>query len=139
MRLGSVRALDTEDVKYDQHGQLYLEVRHRPETDTPLKLGVDCERNVTVGDTPLSGAIDDWVQHQRPDVVDKYGRTPLMATSKGRASKRHSVLLAIEQLTHAYSTDVPTAKSGIPVNTSPITKQGAVYRLLAPMRSEDQR
>lgn len=87
MRIGSVHALDTEDVKHDQHGQLYLELRHRPETDTPLKLGIDGERHVTVGDGPLSEALEDWIQHQRPDVVDEYDRSPLFVTSHGRASK----------------------------------------------------
>lgn len=85
MRLGSARALDVDDVVWDD-GRPYLKIRHRPDTDTPLKLGPDGERNVTVGHSQLASAIDDWVQHRRPDVTDEYGRTPLLATSRGRAS-----------------------------------------------------
>lgn len=87
MRTGSLRALDCSDIEYADDGAMYLTVRHRPETDTPLKLGADGERNVTIGDPELSSTIDDWIQHQRPEVEDEHGRSPLIATNQGRASK----------------------------------------------------
>ncbi|GAA0676251.1 tyrosine-type recombinase/integrase [Natronoarchaeum mannanilyticum] len=87
MRMGSARALDVDDIEYADDGTMYLAVRHRPETDTPLKLGSEGERNVSVSDPELASAVDDYVQHQRPDVVDEYERTPLLTTRNGRASK----------------------------------------------------
>jgi integrase len=87
MRLGSARAIDVSDVCYDETGRMYVQLRHRPETETPLKLGAKGERAVTVGSDPLAEAIDDWIQHRRPKVTEEYGRTPLLATDQGRASK----------------------------------------------------
>ena len=87
MRTGSVRALDVDDVKYADDDTMYLAVRHRPETDTPLKLAEEGARNVTIGDPELKSAIDDWIQHKRPSVEDEYGRKPLLATDQGRVSR----------------------------------------------------
>ncbi|NGM69168.1 site-specific integrase [Natronolimnobius sp. AArcel1] len=86
MRTGSARALDVDDIEYANDGTMYLRVRHRPGTDTPLKLGSEGERNVTIGDPELASAIDDWIQHKRPSVEDEYGRDPLLATEEGRVS-----------------------------------------------------
>lgn len=86
MRTGSLRALDVDDV--EEHGDVvYLRVRHRPETETPLKLRGDGSRNVTISDGDLGNAILDYVDHTRPDVEDEYERSPLIATKNGRASK----------------------------------------------------
>jgi integrase len=99
MRIGSVHALDVDDVNHDRSGSLYLELRHRPETGTPLKLGKEGERHITVGDGPLSKAIEDWLQHERPDIVDEQGRSPLLVTSRGRASKT-TLRVACYKATH---------------------------------------
>lgn len=87
MRTGSLRALDVDDVEHDNRGTMYLTVRHRPVTETPLKLASEGERNVTIGDDELASAIEDWMEHKRPPVEDEHGRRPLIATKQGRASK----------------------------------------------------
>ena len=104
MRTGSARALDGDDVEYADDGTMYLEVRHRPETETSLKLAEEGERNVTVGDPKLASAIEDWIEHQRPDVEDEYGRTPLLATRVGRVSKT-TLRIDIYQATHPCRID----------------------------------
>ncbi|WP_312911345.1 tyrosine-type recombinase/integrase [Natronosalvus caseinilyticus] len=82
MRVGAARALDLED--YDPEGQC-LEVRHRPESGTPIKNQRRGERMVA-----LSGGtcilLDDWIRDRRPDVTDDHGRRPLLATVQGRAA-----------------------------------------------------
>lgn len=86
MRTGSLRALDIDDVHGDE-GPMFLTVVHRPETDTPLKLGAEGSRNVTITDDELADAVRDYLEHNHPDVTDEHGREPLIATKKGRASK----------------------------------------------------
>ena len=81
MRRSSLHALDVDD--WHPHEQ-YLSVRHRPETGTALKLKKNGERNVSITDNRLVQAINDWLDDQRPDVTDDYGRTPLLATPYGR-------------------------------------------------------
>jgi site-specific recombinase XerD len=80
MRIGALRAIDIQDY----HPTLArIELYHRPETDTPLKKKDKGERHVAVND-PLCELIDDYIAHNRHDVVDKYGRDPLLTTSHGR-------------------------------------------------------
>lgn len=104
MRTGSARALDVDDVKHADDGTMYLAVRHRPETDTPLKLAKEGERNITIGDAELASAIEDWIQHKRPSVEDDYGREPLIATNQGRVS-RSTLRIDIYQATHPCMID----------------------------------
>ena len=81
MRVGAVHALDVAD--YDPQEQS-LEVVHRPETETPIKNAERGERLVALsGETCI--LLDDWLETQRPDVVDDTGRAPLITTSQGRA------------------------------------------------------
>lgn len=90
MRMGSLRSLDIGDVSHDDGGAMYLEIQHRPDTDTPLKLQKQGERHVTIADPELAEAIEGWLEHQRPDVKDEHGRQPLITTKRGRAS--HSTI-----------------------------------------------
>lgn len=83
MRVGGVHALDVED--YDAEEQ-YLEVRHRPDTGTPIKNKGDGERLVALSDQ-LCTLLDDWIENQRPEVKDDYNRRPLLASRRGRAQK----------------------------------------------------
>lgn len=83
MRVGGAHALDIED--YDADDQ-YLEVRHRPETGTPIKNKGDGERLVALSEQ-LCTLIDDWLAHQRPEKTDEYGRRPLLTSRQGRVSK----------------------------------------------------
>jgi len=86
MRTGSLRALDVDDV--EEHGDIvYVRVRHRPKTGTPLKLRENGSRNVTISDTDLADAILDYINHTRTNVEDGYGRDPLITTKNGRASE----------------------------------------------------
>jgi site-specific recombinase XerD len=80
MRTGSLRAVDIDDYHPDDE---YVEVRHRPETDTPLKNKQNGERLVAL--TPrVCEVIDEWIAHRRPAVEDEYGRSPLVTTRQGR-------------------------------------------------------
>ncbi|WP_231751235.1 site-specific integrase [Halogeometricum sp. CBA1124] len=81
MRRGGGRALDVDDFYPDEQ---YLDVRHRPETDTPLKNKYEGERPVSIS-TALMTVIEDWLSDQRPDVTDEHGRHPLLTTNYGRA------------------------------------------------------
>ena len=83
MRVGGVHALDVED--YDPDEQ-YLEVRHRPDTGTPIKNKGDGERLVALSDQ-ICEVLDDWIANQRPDVEDAYGRQPLLTSRQGRAKR----------------------------------------------------
>ncbi len=83
MRVSSVHALDVDDYHRDEQ---YIEVRHRPQTDTPIKNKKDGERLVALSDD-ICMLLDDWLEDQRPNVTDDYGREPLVATTQGRANK----------------------------------------------------
>lgn len=83
MRLGALHALDIGDYNPEEQ---YLEVTHRPETDTPLKNGNEGERLVALS-TPLCEVLTGWIEHQHPGVKDSFGREPLIASSRGRAAK----------------------------------------------------
>lgn len=80
LRLGSLRALDVGDFDSDRR---CLDLVHRPEEETPLKNGADGERPVNLS-TATSEAVQDYVDHRRPDVTDDSGREPLFATEQGR-------------------------------------------------------
>jgi len=80
MRRGALRALDVDD--YHPADQ-YLDVQHRPETDTPLKNDRGGERLISLSNG-LCSLLDDWIEMNRPDMTDDYGREPLLATQHGR-------------------------------------------------------
>lgn len=81
MRRSALRGLDVDDWHPDKR---YLQIKNRAEEGTRIKLGAEGERHVTVHDSELADAIDDWIANVRPDVTDDYGRDPLMATQHGR-------------------------------------------------------
>ncbi|TKR28078.1 tyrosine-type recombinase/integrase [Natronomonas salsuginis] len=81
MRMSGLRALDIED--FDE-GRPALELRHRPNTGTPLKNKERGERDVLI--TPeTAGILSDYIKQTRPDVTDEHGRKPLLASQNGRA------------------------------------------------------
>ncbi|GAB7018741.1 tyrosine-type recombinase/integrase [Halostagnicola bangensis] len=89
-RIGGVHSLDVPD--FDPEGK-ELRFRHRPEAGTRLKNGNknsntagDGERNIVIKDEVIS-AIQLYIETERPDVTDEYGREPLFATEYGRASR----------------------------------------------------
>lgn len=84
MRLGGVRALDLQDCDLDDE-KPGLDLRHRPDTGTPLKNDFDGERFVRIG-RDLANVLLDWIDGLRPAVQDDHGRAPLVTTRYGRAS-----------------------------------------------------
>ncbi|WP_318570630.1 hypothetical protein [Salinigranum marinum] len=81
LRRGAVHALDVAD--YDAE-EMSLDVRHRPETETPIKNKFDGERFIALSAETCS-VLDAWIADRRPDTVDKYGQHPLLSIAKGRA------------------------------------------------------
>jgi integrase len=86
IRLGAVRGIDLDDLDREES---VIHLRHRPEGieeyGTPLKNGSDGERIINISER-LCEDIGAYVEHNRKDVVDEYGRKPLFTTAKGRPS-----------------------------------------------------
>lgn len=83
VRLGTLRALDVED--FDPEAKC-LKVRHRPDTETPLKNKHAAERSIAVGEYYCK-VISDYIEHTRDTVVDDHGRRPLITSQYGRLSE----------------------------------------------------
>jgi site-specific recombinase XerD len=83
MRIGAVYALDVEDYHPDDQ---YLEVRHRPDSGTPIKNQGDGERLVALPEKTC-GLLDDWIETKRPAVEDEHNRRPLLSSDQGRLAK----------------------------------------------------
>jgi integrase len=81
LRRGAIHALDVGD--YDPQ-EMSLDVRHRPETETPIKNKFNGERFIALSAETCS-VLDAWLADRRPDTVDEYCRTPLLSTAQGRA------------------------------------------------------
>lgn len=82
MRLGSLRALDVDDFDASEPA---LQIRHRPDTGTPLKNGRAAERDINVS-TEYAQVIREYIEHNRHNVVDDHGRVPLITSDQGRLS-----------------------------------------------------
>ena len=81
-RMGTVRAIDLDD--YHSKRQ-YVEIRHRPETGTPLKNSGKAERQVNLsGET--CDVLDDYVEIHRKPMDSEARREPLFTTGHGRIS-----------------------------------------------------
>lgn len=80
IRVGTARSFDVDDFDRDERT---LAVRHRPESDTPLKNKQRGERLLAL-DSETVETLADYVDHTRPDVTDKHGRKPLFASEEGR-------------------------------------------------------
>lgn len=83
MRLGALLSLDVGDYDSDAPS---LSLRHRPETGTTLKNGVDGERIVAIS-SGTAAVIDDYLDGSRHDATDDHGRDPLLTTVHGRRSR----------------------------------------------------
>lgn len=119
MRISDVRALDVED--YNQEHQMVL-VRHRPDTETPLKNGTNGQRPVSLPDT-VAEALDDYLANpQRPSVTDDHGRNPIITTKQGRMSEAtiRNIIYRLTQPCH-YSGECPHDKD-------PLTCEAATNR-----------
>jgi integrase len=83
LRMGSVRALNLNDFNpEDEH----VSVCHRPGSDTPVKNEQNGERLVAL-DPSTCAVLSDYIEVNRPEVTDDFGREPLLATENGRPSK----------------------------------------------------
>jgi len=80
MRIGSARAIDLKDFHPSEN---YVEIRHRPEQDTPLKNKRKGERPVYLDDKHTT-LLQDYIKARRHDVTDDYGRKPLFTSTHGR-------------------------------------------------------
>jgi len=83
IRLGSLRAFDVGD--FDPDAQC-LDLRHRPDTGTPLKNKAAAERSIAVG-PHYCEVLQDYLEHNRERVTDDHGRRPLITSTKGRLSE----------------------------------------------------
>ncbi|EMA68807.1 integrase domain-containing protein SAM domain-containing protein [Halorubrum aidingense JCM 13560] len=81
LRRGAAVALDVDD--YDPQTQ-QLNVRHRPDTGTPIKNKARGERTIALQGS-VCQILDDWIATGRPKTTDDFGREPLLATNQGRA------------------------------------------------------
>lgn len=82
VRTGGLRTLDLSD--YHSQDQ-YIDVEHRPEEETPLKNGEKGERPIYLNATTCQ-VLDDYIENNRIEVEDDYGREPLLTTNHGRVS-----------------------------------------------------
>jgi integrase len=101
MRIGGLRALDLDDFDPKRPA---LEIRHRPDTGTPLKRKEKSQRDVLLN-WGTAEIIEDYVSDQRPDTQDEYGREPLMASRHGRV-----VQTSIQK--HVYTATRPCVYNG---------------------------
>ncbi|WP_321166791.1 tyrosine-type recombinase/integrase [Salinigranum halophilum] len=81
LRRGAIHALEVEDYNSQE---MSLDVRHRPETETPIKNNFNGERFIALSPETCS-VLDAWIVDRRPDTVDEFDRNPLVSTAKGRA------------------------------------------------------
>lgn len=109
-RLGALRGLDLEDYNPDEQ---YLEFRHRPRKDTPLKNGEDGERIVGLPGS-VCDVVDTYLTKHRLEAFDDYGRKPLLTSQLGRPSTN-----AVRAWT--YLATVPCLHSDFPHGEEPAT------------------
>lgn len=83
MRIGAAHSLDVDD--YDREEQ-YVELRHRPDTETRLKNKTDGERYVSLS-AEVCDALDAYIKYSRDKAEDEYGRDPLFSSREGRPAK----------------------------------------------------
>jgi integrase len=111
LRTGSLRALDVGDVHLGKDP--WLEIRHRPETGTPLKRGENGgERHVSLIDDELVEALGAYLERKRHNVTDDYGREPLIASQYGRLAKS-----SIQS--HVYRATQPCERGNCPHGEDP--------------------
>lgn len=84
MRSGAVRALDLDNCELADDPA--VELVHRPEKDTPLKNAESGERWVALS-VHVAQVVEDYIAGPRVDVIDDYGREPLLTTTHGRVSR----------------------------------------------------
>lgn len=84
-RTGDIRCVDIEDLELEGNHP-YLQLRHRPDRGTRLKNGKQSERTIALSPEACRVLVD-YLECNRIEVVDEYGRRPLLTTTNGRISK----------------------------------------------------
>lgn len=115
IRTGTVQALDVSDFEAERER---LRIRHRPETETPLKNGESAERYIALS-ADVSEALEDYIEENRHDVTDDPGRHPLFTTKRGRPAKN-----SIRRNIYAATRPCETGR-GCPHNRDPETCEAA--------------
>lgn len=85
IRIGSAVSLDLENY-YPDATPSHLRIEHSPEKGTQLKNGPEGERHIAI-DNELCEIIDDFLEQNRPEVLDEHGREPLLGTKHGRIGR----------------------------------------------------
>jgi site-specific recombinase XerD len=83
LRMWSVRTLYLNDYHADED---YLDIEHRPESETPLKNKEAGERKVALSEETCA-VLSDYISEKRVVVEDKHRREPLLTTGHGRVSR----------------------------------------------------
>ncbi|MFC6940411.1 tyrosine-type recombinase/integrase [Salinirubellus sp. GCM10025818] len=81
-RNGAIRGLDLRDYHSDEQ---YLEYHHRPSEETPLKNNYKGERAVALP-AEACAVLDAYIEENRVEIRDDYGRRPLFTGQRGRPS-----------------------------------------------------
>ncbi|SNZ03622.1 Phage integrase, N-terminal SAM-like domain [Natronoarchaeum philippinense] len=84
-RRGGVHSLDLKDIHTDRN-ELFIEFCHRPDQGTTLKNKKAGEREVNISENAAE-VIDDYIENNRTETTDDYGREPLITTTHGRMAK----------------------------------------------------
>jgi site-specific recombinase XerD len=87
LRICTLVALDCEDYQPPtDEDDGYLDVGHRPATDTRLKNGEKSERQLALSPA-VCDTLDDYIAYNRTDATDDHGRAPLLSTANGRVAE----------------------------------------------------
>jgi site-specific recombinase XerD len=89
MRTGGVRTIDLEDCELEGDAP-GISLRHRPDTDTPLKNGEAGERDVNVS-REVADVLQDYIADRRVEKVDEHGRRALFSTERSGRLSRNGV------------------------------------------------
>jgi integrase len=81
---GLFETADQNDVEslLDEISLPFVFFRHRPDSETPLKKQEEGERPVSLTDE-FGELLRDYIEVNRPNIEDEYGRRPLFASKKG--------------------------------------------------------
>jgi len=84
MRTGAIRGIDLDHIDHDA---MSIELRHKPDDDTPLKNGKAGERTISIKGE-VYDVISDYIDRNRKNATEGTGRKPLFSTSHGRISRQ---------------------------------------------------
>ena len=124
-RQSGLRTLDVRDLnaRYEDGEQSWVEFRHRPDTDTPLKNNRRGERPVGVPDE-VARVVSEYIEGKRFDVRDEHGRKPLLASAQGRPTENTVRVWS-------YGATQPCVGGGCPHDKNPSTCEWTQYAHLS--------